>query len=110
MSDYRDPRDPIRRDPLYDGLNDPALNQMRAQAVGPGMALAWFLGLVLFIGVLIFAFGGSDNPRVAGTETGQPAPAGETRTGPEPTPAPSTTPPANTPATPAPPAKSPPAQ
>jgi hypothetical protein len=105
MSDYRDPRDPIRRDPLYDGLNAPE-TMNRAQSAGAGMALAWFLGIVLFVGVLIFAFGSSDNTRVAET---QPAPAGQTRTGPEP--APSTTPPpAAAPTNPAPPAKSPPAQ
>jgi hypothetical protein len=101
MSDFRDPRDPIHRDPLYDGLNEPALNQMRSQAVGPGMALAWFIGLVLFIGVLIFAFGGSDNPQVAGTDANRNTPTGVTRSGPEPAPAPSTQPPANNPAPPA---------
>jgi hypothetical protein len=108
MSDYRDPRDPIHRDPLYDGLNTPHVSDDRNQGAGAGMALAWFLGIVLFVGVLIFAFGGSDNPRVAETQTGQPAPTGETRKGPEP--APSATPPATSPSNPAPAAKTPPAQ
>lgn len=107
MSDYRDPRDPIQRDPMYDGLNDPSLNRMRSQALGPGVALAWFFGLILFIGILIFAFGGAENPQVADTETGRNVPTGVTRNGPEPAPAPSTQPPANTPA---PPAKNQPAQ
>lgn len=99
MSDYRDPRDPITRDPLYGGVNDPSITQMRSQALGPGMALAWFVGLVLFIGILIFAFGGAENPQVADTETGQTSPTGVTRGGPES--APSTQPPASNPAAPA---------
>jgi hypothetical protein len=97
MSDFRDPRDPIYRDPVY---GDASINEMRAQAMSPGMALAWFFGLVLFIGILMFAFGGSENPQVADTETGRSAPTGVTRSGPEPAPAPSTQPPANTPAPP----------
>jgi hypothetical protein len=101
MSDFRDPRDPIHRDPLYD---DPSINPVPPQAFGPGMALAWFVGLVLFIGILIFAFGGTNNPQLADVETGRTAPTGVTRNGPEPAPAPSTQPPANNPA---PPAKSP---
>jgi hypothetical protein len=104
MSDFRDPRDPIHRDPIY---SDASINHMRSQAMGPGMALAWFFGLVLFIGILIFAFGGAENPRVADTEAGRSAPTGVTRSGPEPAPAPSTQPPANNPA---PPAKAPNAQ
>jgi hypothetical protein len=96
MSDFRDPRDPIYRDPVY---GDASINEMRAKAMSPGMALAWFFGLVLFIGVLMFAFGGSQNPQVADTETGRSAPTGVTRSGPEP--APSTQTPANTPAPPA---------
>jgi hypothetical protein len=104
MSDFRDPRDPIRRDPLYDEVNHPSFDRVPSQAFGPGMALAWFVGLVLFIGILIFAFGGADNPQVADTDTGRSVPTGVTRGGPEPAPAPSTQPPANNPA---PPAKSP---
>jgi hypothetical protein len=106
MSEFRDPRDPIQRDPihrdpLYDGMNERSFAHARNEGVGPGMALAWFFGLVLFIGVLIFAFGGSDSPQVAGTETSRNAPTGVTRSGPEPAPAPSTQPPANNPAPPA---------
>jgi hypothetical protein len=98
MSDFRDPRDPIYRDPVY---GDASINQMRSQAMGPGMALAWFFGLVLFIGILIFAFGGAESPQVASTETGQSTPTGVTRSGPEPAPAPSTQPLAAKPAAPA---------
>ena len=98
MSDFRDPRDPVFRDPVY---SDPTINEMRSKAMGPGMALAWFFGLVLFIGILIFAFGGAENPQVADVDTGRTAPTGVTRNGPEPAPAPSTQPPANNPAAPA---------
>lgn len=100
MSDFRDPRDPIRRDPLYDHIDNPNFNADSGGA-GPGVALAWFLGLVLFIGVLIFAFGGADNPQVADTETGRTAPTGVTRSGPEQPSAPSNQPQKFTPAPPA---------
>jgi hypothetical protein len=90
MSDFRDPRDPIRRDPLYDHLDNP--NFRADSRGGAGAALAWFLGLALFIGVLIFAFGGANNPQMADTETGRTAPTGVTRSGPEQPQAPSTQP------------------
>lgn len=60
MSDYRDPRDPVHRDPAYDGFSDRSARDMQAQAFSPGTAVAWFVGIALFIGVLIFAFGSSD--------------------------------------------------
>ncbi|MCC6947067.1 MAG: hypothetical protein IT539_04795 [Bradyrhizobiaceae bacterium] len=101
MSDFRDPRDPIRRDPLYDSIDSP--NFADSRGAGAGSALAWFLGLVLFIGVLIFAFGGAQNPQVADTETGRSAPTGVTRDGPEQPPAPGT----QAPAKPSPPARAP---
>jgi hypothetical protein len=72
MSDYRDPRDPLYRDPAYDALSTRSANEMRAQSYSPGMAAAWFVGIALFIGVLIFAFGGSDQ-QVAGTDTTPPS-------------------------------------
>ncbi len=64
MSDYRDPRDPIYRDPAYDALNPRSAHDLRSQSYSPGMAAAWFVGIALFIGILIFAFGG-DNQQVA---------------------------------------------
>lgn len=91
MSDYRDPRDPIQRDPAYGAFNSPA-HDLRAQSYSPGMAAAWFVGIALFIGILIFAFGGNENPRVA--ESGPTPPAA---TGTQPAPAPAT-PPAQPPA------------
>lgn len=98
MSDYRDPRDPVHRDPAYDGFGDRTARDLQAQAFSPGTAVAWFVGIALFIGVLIFAFGSSDT-QVA-----------ETRITPPATSSPSTpaTPPAATPANP--PAATPPAQ
>lgn len=72
MSDYRDPRDPIYRDPAYDALNPRAAHDLRSQSYSPGMAAAWFVGIALFIGILIFAFGG-DNRQVAQNEGGAPA-------------------------------------
>jgi hypothetical protein len=92
MSDYRDPRDPLYRDPAYDALSSRSANEMRAQSYSPGMAAAWFVGIALFIGVLIFAFGG-DNEQVAGTNTTPPAAKTQPTTPPAATPAP-TTPPA----------------
>jgi len=93
MSEFRDPRDPIRRDPLYNNLDNPNYRYADSQGAGAGVALAWFLGLVLFIGVLIFAFGGAQNPQVADSETGRSAPTGVTRSGPEQPPGPATQPP-----------------
>jgi hypothetical protein len=100
MSDYRDPRDPrepIHRDPAYETFNDPvARNDMRDGAYSPGTTIAWFVGIALFIGVMIFAFSGGDNERVAGTDTTPKATQ--------------SSPPASSPATPpaaTPPAKSP---
>jgi len=72
MSDYRDPRGPLYRDPAYDAFNDPAVRDARAQAFSPGLTVAWFAGIALFIAVLIFAFGG-ENQQVAGTDTTPPA-------------------------------------
>jgi hypothetical protein len=93
MSDYRDPRDPLYRDPAYDALNGPA-HDLRSQSYSPGMAVAWFVGIALFIGVLIFAFGG-DNQQMAGTDTTPPAAQTRPATPPAatpPAPAPSQTP------------------
>jgi hypothetical protein len=59
------------------------------------MAVAWFVGIARFIGVLIFAFSG-DNQQVAGTDTTPPA----TQT--EPANPPAAAPPAAAPTTPAP--------
>jgi len=98
MSDYRDPRDPVHRDPAYDALNPRLAHELRSQSYSPGTAAAWFVGIALFIGVLIFAFGTGDNPRVADTDTTPPA----TQTQP-------VNPPAATPPAPAP-APQPPAQ
>lgn len=93
MSDYRDPRDPLYRDPAYDALNTRSAYDLRSQSYSPGMAAAWFVGIALFIGILIFAFGG-DNQQVAGTDTVPPA----TKTQPA-------TPPAAKPPAPQPPAQ-----
>lgn len=100
MSEFRDPREPIRRDPLYDHLDNPNFPAADSRSAGPGVALAWFIGLVLFIGVLIFAFGGAQSPEVADTETGRSVPAGVTRGGPE-QPRPASEAPRNTPTPPA---------
>lgn len=89
MSDYRDPRDPIYRDPAYGALNDP-VRDLRAQSYSPGMAVAWFIGIALFIGVLIFAFGG-DNQQMAGTDTTPPVTQTQPATPPAATPAPAPT-------------------
>jgi hypothetical protein len=94
MSDYRNPRDPIYRDPSYDALGPRSAHDLRAQNYSPGMAAAWFVGIALFIGVLIFAFGG-ENQRVAGTDTMPPATQTQPATPPAATPpAPAPTPPA----------------
>lgn len=103
MSDFRDPRNPISRDPIYDSLGDRSFQHMRSQSMGSGVTLAWFLGLLLFIAVLIFTVGGAQNPQVADSETGRAVPAGVTRDGPEP--ARQTQPPASTPSQPAKPAQ-----
>jgi hypothetical protein len=99
MSDYRDPRDPVYRDPTYDALGPRSAHDLRSQSYSPGVAAAWFVGIVLALGVLIYAFSG-ENPQVAGTDT-TPPPATKTQpanppaaTPPAPAPAP-TTPPAN---------------
>ena len=92
MSDYRDPRDPLYRDPEYDPLSSRSANEMRAQSYSPGMAAAWFVGIALFIGILIFAFGG-DNEQVAGTDTTPPAKTTQPATPPAASP-PATQPPA----------------
>jgi hypothetical protein len=97
MSDYRDPRDPVHRDPLYTAIDDPAMKDPRADSFSPGTAAAWFVGIALFVGILIFAFGSADNQQVAGTDTTPPA----TDTRPAPNPAP-TTPPAAVPPAPTP--------
>lgn len=108
MSDYRDPRDPrepIHRDPAYETFNDPvARDEMRAGSYSPGTTIAWFVGIALFIGVMIFAFSGGDNERVAGTDT---TPPSATKTEPAQRPSspmtpPATTPPAKSPTAPAP--------
>jgi hypothetical protein len=91
MSDYRDPRDPLYRDPAYDALSTRSAHELRSQAYSPGMAAAWFVGIALFIGVLIFAFGGSDE-QVAGTDTTPPT------TKMQPTTPPAASPPATPPA------------
>jgi len=96
MSDYRDPRDPVHRDPAYDGFSDRSARDMQAQAFSPGTAVAWFVGIALFIGVLIFAFGSSDT-QVADTQTTPPATTSKPMTPPAATP-PAATPPAQTPA------------
>ncbi len=93
MSDYRDPRDPLYRDPAYDALSSRSANEMRAQSYSPGMAAAWFVGIALFIGILIFAFGG-DNEQVAGTDTTPPATKTQPTTPPAAMPPAPTTPPA----------------
>lgn len=93
MSDYRDPRDPIYRDPAYDALNPQTVNDLRAQSYSPGVAVAWFVGIVLFVGVLIFAFSG-ENPQVAGTDTTPPATQMQPANPPAATPPAPTTPPA----------------
>lgn len=99
MSDYRNPQDPVHRDPAYDGFSDQSLRDTRAQAFSPGTAVAWFVGIALFIGVMIFAFGSGDNSQVAETQTTPPAT--DTRPAPAPTPAPpAATPPAPNPAMP----------
>jgi hypothetical protein len=98
MSDYRDPRDPVYRDPAYDALNPRAAHDLRSQSYSPGMAAAWFVGIALFLGILIYAFSG-ENPQVAGTDTTPPA----TQTRPANPPA--AVPPANNPAPTTPPAK-----
>jgi hypothetical protein len=102
MSDFRDPRDPIYRDPLYGAMNDPAIRDARAEASSPGTAVAWFVGIALFIGVLIFAFGSPNDQQVAGTDT-VPPPAANTQPAPAPAPKtpPAAVPPAQTPTTPA---------
>lgn len=92
MSDYRDPRDPVHRDPAYDGFSERTARDLQAQAFSPGTAVAWFVGIALFIGVLIFAFGGGDT-QVAETPTTPPA----TQSAPKTTP-PAATPPTQTPA------------
>jgi hypothetical protein len=94
MSDYRDPRDPVHRDPAYDGFSDRTARDMQAQAFSPGTAVAWFVGIALFIGVLIFAFGNSDT-QVAETQTTPPATTSSPTT---PATPPAATPPAQTPA------------
>jgi hypothetical protein len=98
MSDYRDPRDPLYRDPAYDALNDPALRDARSQAFSPGIAVAWFADIALFIAVMIFAFGG-ENQQVAGTDTSPPAT--QTQPANPPAAAPTTPAPAPAPQTPA---------
>ena len=96
MSDYRNPQDPVHRDPAYDGLNEPSLRDTRAQAFSPGTAVAWFVGIALFIGVMIFAFGSGDT-QMAETQTTPPAT--DSRPAPAPNPAPpAAMPPAQTPA------------
>lgn len=103
MSDYRDPRDPVYRDPVqdpaYEAMNPRSAQDLRSQAYSPGVAAAWFLGIALFIGILIFAFGTGDNQQMAETDT---APPPATQTQPAnppaatpPAPSPSPQPPAN---------------
>jgi len=96
MSDYRDPRDPVHRDPAYDALNDRVTPDLQTQAFSPGTAVAWFVGIALFIGVMIFAFGGSDT-QVAETQTTPPAT--DIRPAPNPAP-PAATPPLQAPPAP----------
>lgn len=94
MSDYRDPRDPIYRDPAHDALGPRTAHDLRSQSYSPGMAAAWFVGIALFIGVLIFAFGG-ENQQVAETDTTPPVTQTQPATPPAATPpAPAPTPPA----------------
>jgi hypothetical protein len=69
MSDFNDPRNPLHRDPIYGGYNDPALRNLRSEAFASNYGWAWLLGLILVVGVLIFAFGQSDGPRMAQTDT-----------------------------------------
>lgn len=97
MSDYRNPQDPVHRDPAYDGFSDQSLRDTRAQAFSPGTAVAWFVGIALFIGVMIFAFGSGDNSQMAETPTTPPA-ATDTQPTPAPTAPPAATPPVNQPA------------
>ena len=100
MSDYRNPQDPVHRDPAYDGLNEPTVRDTRAQAFSPGTAVAWFVGIALFIGVMIFAFGSGDT-QMADTQTTPPA-ATKTQPAPTSTPTPpAAMPPAQTPTPPA---------
>lgn len=90
MSDYRDPREPLYRDPANDALR--SAHDLRSQSYSPGMAAAWFVGIALFIGILIFAFGG-ENRQVAETDTTPPATQSQPATPPAAAP-PATQPPA----------------
>ncbi len=64
MSDFRDPRDPVPYS--YD---QDAVRRMQAEAMGNAWGLGPIIGLVLLLGVLFFAFSGSENTRVAQNET-----------------------------------------
>ena len=56
--------------------SNPVDEARRSRGMSQGAALAWFFGLVLFIGVLIFAFGGSEPNEVSATPQCEIADAG----------------------------------
>lgn len=65
MSDFRDPRDP-NMPYTYDR---DAVRRMQAEAYGGVWGFGPIIGLLLLLGVMFFAFSGSENTRVATNET-----------------------------------------
>jgi hypothetical protein len=65
MSDFRDPRDPS----MPYGYDRDAVRRMQAEAYGGVWGFGPIIGLLLLLGVMFFAFSGSDYPRVATNET-----------------------------------------
>lgn len=69
MSDFRDPRDPgVPGDDNY-GLNREEIRRMQAEAYGGAWGFGPIVGLLLLLGVMFFAFSGSENTRVATNDT-----------------------------------------
>jgi hypothetical protein len=93
MSEFRDPREPPLRDPMYGGFNDPSRGSLTQEPIGMAAAVAWIAGILLVIGVMVYAIGGGEGVRTAQYETTPPAAKIK---------------PAPKPATPAPPAQLPP--
>ncbi len=65
MSDFRDPRDPAAP---YTYDRD-AVRRMQAEAYGGAWGFGPIIGLMLLLGVMFFAFSGSDSTRVATNNT-----------------------------------------
>ena len=68
MSDFRDPREPLNPH-SYDRE---AVRRMQAEAMGGAWGFGPIIGLLLLLGVMFFAFSGTDSQQVAQNEPSPP--------------------------------------